>query len=51
MAMRGALVHRRDFNVVLSPNERNMGGRLSHSMRRFAEILNEFELRDLPLQG
>ena len=37
--------------MVLSPNERNTVGRLSHSMRRFAEVLNELELRDIPLQG
>ena len=40
-----------DFNMVLSPNERNSVGRLSHSMRRFIEVLNELRLRDLPLQG
>ena len=27
--------------MVLSPNERNSMGRLSHSMRRFIEVLNE----------
>ena len=32
-----------DFNMVLSPNERNMAGRMSHPMRRFAEVLNELE--------
>ena len=37
--------------MVLSPNERNLVGRLSHSMRRFNEVLNELGLRDLPLQG
>ena len=40
-----------DFNMVLSPNERNKGGRLSQSMRRFSEVMNELGLRDLPLQG
>ena len=40
-----------DFNMVLSPNDRNPVCRLSHSMRRFNEILNELGLRDLPLQG
>ena len=33
--------------MVLSPNERNMEGRLSHSMRRFTEVINELGLRDL----
>ena len=40
-----------DFNLVISPNERNTEGRLSHSMRRFTEVINELGLRDLPLQG
>ena len=40
-----------DFNMVLSPNERNRGGRFSHSMRRFSKVMNELRLRDLPLQG
>ena len=40
-----------DFNVVLSPNERNLGGGLTHPMRRFSEVVNELGLRDLPLQG
>ena len=39
-----------DFNVVLSPNDRNLECRISPSMRRFNEILNELGLRDLPLQ-
>ena len=32
-------------------NERNRVGRMSNPMRRFAEILNELGLRDIPLQG
>ena len=40
-----------DFNVVLSPNDKNSDCRLSYSMRRFMEVLNELGLRDLPLQG
>ena len=40
-----------DFNMVLSPNERNKEGRFSHSMRRFSEVMIELGLRDLPLQG
>ena len=40
-----------DFNVTLSPNERKRGGKLSPSMRRFAEVVNELGLRDLPLKG
>ena len=40
-----------DFNEILSPNERSRGGRISKSMRRFADVLNDLGLRDLPLQG
>ena len=40
-----------DFNVVLSPNERNLVGELSHPMRRFNDVLIELGLRYLPLQG
>ena len=36
--------------MVLFPNERNRAGRLSHPMRRFAEVLNKLRLRDIPLQ-
>ena len=39
-----------DFNMVISPNERNTVGRLSLSVRRFAEVLNELRLRDIPIQ-
>ena len=40
-----------DFNEILSPNERSKGGRISNTMRRFFDILNDLGLRDLPLQG
>ena len=40
-----------DFNEILSPSERARGGNFSPQMRRFAEIVNELELRDLHLQG
>ena len=40
-----------DFNEVLFPYERSKGGRLSNSMRRFSDIMNDLDLRDLPLQG
>ncbi|RVW89948.1 hypothetical protein CK203_036517 [Vitis vinifera] len=33
------------------PSERSRVGRLSGSMRRFSEVLDELALRDLPLQG
>ena len=40
-----------NFNEIISPNERSRGGRISNTMRRFSEILNDLGLRDLPLQG
>ena len=39
-----------DFNEILSPIERSRGSGISNSMRRFFDILNDLELRDLPLQ-
>ena len=38
-----------DFNEILYPNERSKRGRFSNSMRRFSDILNDLELRDLLL--
>ena len=32
-------------------NERRRGRRVSSSMRRFLEVVNDLDLRDLPLQG
>ena len=40
-----------DFNTVRFPNERMRGGRISSSMRRFLEVIEELGLRDIPLQG
>ena len=40
-----------DFNEILSPNERSREGRISNTMRRFSDVLNDLGLRDLPLQG
>nr|CAN79711.1 hypothetical protein VITISV_009623 [Vitis vinifera] len=40
-----------DFNMIRFPYERSRGGRLSPTMRRFSEVIEELELRDLPLQG
>ena len=37
--------------MIKFPNERRRGGRVSSSMRRFSEVIDELELRDLPLQG
>ncbi|KAL6345965.1 hypothetical protein AAG906_025245 [Vitis piasezkii] len=40
-----------DFNVVLSQRERSSQGRISGAMRRFAQVVDDLELIDLPLQG
>ena len=40
-----------DFNLIRFPNESRRGGRLSSSMRRFSEVIDDLDLRDLPLQG
>ncbi|RVW79099.1 LINE-1 reverse transcriptase-like [Vitis vinifera] len=39
-----------DFNVILSQGERSRQGRISPAMRRFAQVMNDLELVDLPLQ-
>ncbi|RVW53836.1 Trafficking protein particle complex II-specific subunit 120-like [Vitis vinifera] len=40
-----------DFNVVRFPSERSRVGRLTGSMRRFSEVIEELALKDLPLHG
>ncbi|RVW28984.1 DNA-repair protein XRCC1 [Vitis vinifera] len=40
-----------DFNVVRFPSERSREGRLTSSMRRFTEVVEELALKDLPLHG
>ena len=40
-----------DFNVLRFPGERNREGRWTGTMRRFSQIIDELELKDLPLQG
>ncbi|KAL6350788.1 hypothetical protein AAG906_031374 [Vitis piasezkii] len=40
-----------DFNVTLSQRERSRQGRLSGAMRSFAQIVDDLELIDLPMQG
>ena len=40
-----------DFNVTLSQRERSSQGSLNGAMRRFAQVVDELELLDLPLQG
>ena len=38
-----------DFNIILSQRERSRQGRLTGAMRRFAQIVDELELLDLPM--
>ena len=40
-----------DFNVIRFPEECSKGGRLNSSMRRFSKVIEDLELRDLPLHG
>ena len=40
-----------DFNVVRFPKESTRGGRLTYSMRRFSEIIEDLELRDFAFAG
>ena len=40
-----------DFNMIRFTGERSSGGGLSSTMRRFSEVLEDLELRDIPLQG
>ena len=38
-----------DFNVLRFPGERNREGRWTGTMRRFSQIIDELELKDMPL--
>ena len=40
-----------DFNAILSPEEHNRGGSLNSDMRRFSKVIEDLELKDLPLLG
>ena len=37
--------------MIKFPNERKRGEKVSSSMRRFLEVIDDLDLRDLPLQG
>ena len=45
------VVYGGDFNASISPSESNKGGRITQAMRRFAVVLDDLVVRDLPLQG
>ena len=40
-----------DFKVVRFPGERNRDGRLTGPMRRFSQVIEDLELKDLTLRG
>ena len=40
-----------DFNIILFQRERSRQGRLTAAIKRFAQIVDELGLVDLPLQG
>ena len=40
-----------DFNVTIFPSESNKGGKVTPAMRRFAEVIDDLGVRDMPLQG
>ena len=39
------------FNSILSPKERSREGSLNSDMRRFSKVIEDLELKDLPLLG
>ena len=42
---------RGDFNIILSQSERSRQGRITSTMRRFAQVVDELGLVDLQMQG
>ena len=40
-----------DFNAILNLEERNRGRSLNSNMRRFSEVIEDLELKDLPVIG
>ena len=40
-----------DFNAILNPEERSRGGSFNSDMRRFADVIENLRLKDLPLFG
>lgn len=47
--VRRSLVCRVDFNVVRFPSKHSSGSRLNATMRRISNVINDLELRILPL--
>ena len=40
-----------DFNITRFPNERSREGRITGSMRRFSQVIDDLGLRDFSVQG
>ena len=40
-----------DFNAILNPEERSTGGSFNSDMRRFADVIENLQLKNLPLFG
>ena len=40
-----------DFNAILNSEECNRGRSLNSNMRRFSEVIEDLELKDLPVIG
>ncbi|RVW95785.1 hypothetical protein CK203_025692 [Vitis vinifera] len=40
-----------DFNVILAQGERSRQGRVTLAMRRFAQVMDDLEIIDLPFKG
>ena len=36
-----------DFNMLRFPNERNKEGRITGSMRRFSQVINDLDMKDI----
>ena len=40
-----------DFNIIRFPGERNREGRITRGMITFSQVIDDLEVKDIPLQG
>ena len=40
-----------DFNIIWFPEERNRASRIIRSMRRFSQVIDELDMKDIPLKA
>ena len=40
-----------DFNIIRFPEERNKAGKITRPMRRFSQVINDLDMKDIPLKG